>query len=173
MVVSNPIHSAPTGSKDINNKLVFKVAVVALATALINLTPKAAFAEESLTDKVLASLEHYFAAWAAETEEERRHHLEAGWAKDGTYTDPTADVHGREALVQHIGAFASNPQAKNFSIEQASGIDVHHKVLRFAWEMRNAEGKVITPGMDYGEFNDEGKITKIVGFFGPFPKAEE
>ena len=155
------------------NKIVFTVAVAALATALIHLTPQTAFSQESLKEKALGSLEHYFAAWAAETEEERRSHLEAGWATDGTYTDPTADVHGREALVQHIGAFASSPQAKNFSIEQSSGIDVHHKVMRFAWEMRNAEGKVLTPGMDYGEFNDDGKITKIVGFFGPFPKMEE
>lgn len=150
-----------------------RIALLAVLAIFVSVNPHAISAEESLAAKARASLEHYFAAWGEADEDARRIHLEAGWAEHGTYTDPTADVHGREALVKHIGAFASSPQSKSFSIERSSGIDIHHQVFRFAWEMRDASGKVLTPGIDYGEFNDEGKITKIVGFFGPFPKMEE
>ena len=150
-------------------KLSLLLALAVLATIGPNPTP----AQESLASKALASLDHYFAAWGAADEDARRKHLEAGWAENGTYTDPTADVHGREALVQHIGNFASSPQAANFSIERSSGIDIHHRSFRFEWEMRDATGKALTPGIDYGEFDEDGKITKIVGFFGPFPQMKE
>ena len=153
--------------------MIRRITLLTVLTVLVSANPDTVSAEESTAAKARASLEHYFAAWGEADEDARRKHLEAGWAEDGTYTDPTADVHGREALVKHIGAFASTPQSKNFSIERSSGIDIHHRVFRFAWEMRDTSGKVITPGIDYGEFNDEGRITKIVGFFGPFPKMEK
>lgn len=140
---------------------------------LASIAPIKTLAEESLSAKARASLDHYFAAWAASDESERRKHLEAGWADNATYTDPTADVRGREALVKHIGKFKVSPQAANFSIERSSAIDIHHRSFRFEWEMRDSSGKVLTPGIDYGEFDEDGKITKIVGFFGPFPKMKE
>lgn len=122
---------------------------------------------------VKESLNHYFAAWNETDEAARRAHLEKGWAESATYTDPTADVHGREALVKHIGGLLSNPQFKGFSIVRSSGIDVHHRSFRFQWEMKDPSGNVVTPGIDYGEFDESGMITKIVGFFGPYPAKEE
>jgi len=152
--------------------ILIAIVVAACGAAFLNPDPRV-LAEKSLSDKALTSLDHYFAAWGSADEDERRKHLEAGWAEKGTYTDPTADVRSREELVQHIGSFASSPQAKNFSIERSSGIEIHHQVFRFEWEMRNATGAVLTKGFDYGEFDDNGMITKIVGFFGPFPKMKE
>jgi hypothetical protein len=38
--------------------------------------------------------------------------------------------------------------------------------------MKDSSGAAMVTGMDYGEFNNDGKITKIVGFFGPFPKLK-
>lgn len=115
------------------------------------------------------ALENYFASWNEPDAGKRAALLEACWAKDGTYTDPTAHVEGREALVAHIGGFLGNPQFKGFSIVRISGIDEHHDSFRFEWEMRNPAGQPITKGMDYGEIDSDGNIRKIVGFFGPFP----
>jgi len=37
--------------------------------------------------------------------------------------------------------------------------------------MRNG-GEDVLEGMDYGELAADGRISKIVGFFGPFPLAD-
>jgi hypothetical protein len=123
--------------------------------------------------QVLVSLEHYFQSWNTADDDERRKVLKGYWADDATYTDPTVHVDGLEALVKHIAGFQGNPQMKGFSIDRSSGIGVHHRSFRFQWEMKSPTGQVLTPGIDYGEFDDEGRITKIVGFFGPYPKLEE
>jgi len=123
--------------------------------------------------QVLVSLEHYFQAWNEPDDDKRRELLKGHWAEDATYTDPTAHVEGLEALVEHIAAFQNNPQMKGLSLSQASGINIHHRVLRFQWEMKGPDGRVLTPGIDYGEFDEKGQLTKIVGFFGPYPKLKK
>ena len=149
-----------------------KIALPIALILCIGLGPTVGRAEVSLAEKARASLDLYFQAWAESDEAARRALLEQAWADDGTYTDPSAHVEGREALVQHIGDFKSNEQFKGFRIEQSTGIDIHHQSFRFGWEMKDPSGNVVTPGIDYGEFDREGRITKIVGFFGPFPEME-
>ena len=83
-------------------------------------------------DKVMMSLGHYVQAWNEPDEAKRRAHLEASWADDATYTDPTADVRGREALVQHIAGFLS-AQPAGSSIDRVTGVDIHHRSFRFGW----------------------------------------
>ncbi len=123
----------------------------------------AASAEETLR----RSLEHYVQAWNEPDDDARRQHLAAAWTENATYTDPSADVRGREALVRHIAGFLADPELQGFSIVRVTDVDVHHRSFRFGWEMQGPDGQTVTPGIDYGEFNDEGMITKIVGFFGP------
>ncbi|PCJ52955.1 MAG: hypothetical protein COA73_15825 [Candidatus Hydrogenedentota bacterium] len=130
-------------------------------------------AAEPAEDRVKASLAKYLLAWNEPDEAKRRELLTGHWTTSGTYTDPSGHAEGLEGLVAHIGEFKSNPQFKGFSIVRTSGIDIHHQSLRFNWEMRTPNGKILTAGIDYGEFDDEGRITKIVGFFGPFPKMED
>ncbi|HEY8739929.1 MAG TPA: hypothetical protein VIN56_05010 [Candidatus Dormibacteraeota bacterium] len=37
----------------------------------------------------------------------------------------------------------------------------------------DAEGNVTLEGFDVGELGDDGRLTKITGFFGPFPAATD
>lgn len=119
-----------------------------------------------------ASVKTYIEAWGETDTKKRKALLGTAWAEKGTYTDPSADVDGREALVAHIEGFLSNPQFKGFSIVRTSEIDIHHQVFRFQWAMKDPSGKTVTAGFDYGEFDKDGVITKIVGFFGPFPELK-
>ena len=112
----------------------------------------------------------YAAAWAESDEESRRSLLEKAWADDGIYMDPTAKVEGHEALVKHIGGFLA--QMGEARRRRSSGVEVHHDVLRFEWEIVTADGTVVAAGFDYGETAQDGRLKRIVGFFGPFPDLE-
>ena len=111
----------------------------------------------------------YNRAWSEPDYALRQKLLEQIWAEDGTYTDPTAHVAGRKALVDHIGAFFEQFPGAYFVV--TSGIDSHHGKFRFTWRMVLADGKVFLEGIDFGELNSDGKLHRIVGFFGPLAQA--
>lgn len=115
------------------------------------------------TEEIVAT---YGAAWNETDEAKRTALLEQAWADDGAYRDPTAAVDGRAALVAHIGGFQA--MMPGHSIDQASAVDAHDDVFRFAWVMRGG-GEVLLEGVDFGELAPDGRIKRIEGFFGPFP----
>jgi len=153
--------------------MVKKIGFLILLAALAISAQSGVNAQDSAAKQARASLENYFKAWAEPDDAARLKLLETAWAENATYTDPSAHVEGRKALVAHIGGFHKNSKAQGMSIARASGIQFHHNSFRFQWEMRGPDGKALSPGMDYGEFDDKGMITKIVGFFGPFPEMEK
>jgi hypothetical protein len=107
----------------------------------------------------------YSAAWNEPDAQRRRELLEKVWASDGTYTDPQSHVEGREALFEHIGGFLkSSPGAR---IIQSSHVDFHHGMFRFAWKFVGGDGKTVMEGIDFGALAPDGKLQRIVGFFGP------
>ena len=74
---------------------------------------------------------------------------------------------GRDALATQIATVrASRPGAR---LEFMSGIDVHHNVVRFLWRLVRADGTCGDTSIDFGEVGPDGRLIKIVGFFGPPP----
>jgi hypothetical protein len=109
----------------------------------------------------------YVNAWNEPDTDARRRLLESAWGDGATYTDPTAHVAGRDALVAHIAGFqASMPGAR---IVATSGVDEHHGRVRFTWSLLGSDGSTVTEGIDFGEVGADGKLRSIVGFFGPPP----
>jgi hypothetical protein len=111
----------------------------------------------------------YASAWLHADESARRRALEAAWADDGAYCDPTALVEGREALVEHIGGFQARMPAHQLAV--TSDVEEHHGFLRFAWAIQDGDGNVVLEGIDFGELAGDGRLRRIVGFFGPPPAA--
>lgn len=145
----------------------YTLAVTLLLTTL-GAVVAPSFADSKPEEQILQSLQIYFQAWNEPVADKRDALLKDCWADNAEYTDPGTHAKGRAALSIEIGKFLGNEQLKGFSIVQASNIDVHHRVFRFQGEMRDPDGNTVSPGMDYGEYDDQGRITKIVGFFARF-----
>jgi len=112
------------------------------------------------------TITRYAAAWNEPDADARRRLLERSWSESGTYTDPTAHVEGRAALDKHIAEYLTT-QPAGTRIVLSSAIDTHHGRFRFAWKMLRPDGTAAIDGMDYGELDPDGRISRIVGFFGP------
>jgi hypothetical protein len=111
----------------------------------------------------------YGAAWNETDAERRRRLLELAWAEHGVYLDPTAHVEGRAALHAHIAGFHAQMPGARLSL--TSGVDEHHGRIRFTWVMRGADGATVVEGVDFGDLDADGRLVRIVGFFGPPPPA--
>jgi hypothetical protein len=119
----------------------------------------------------MAALEHiilaYVAAWNEADSGKRRMLLETSWAENGIYSDPTAQVSGREALVQHLGKLIERFADQRVLL--TSGVDEHHGLIQFTWARVGSDGRKIRQGIDFGEVAADGRLVRITGFFGPPP----
>ena len=115
-----------------------------------------------------ATVTKYMAAWNEADAAIRQSLLEQCWADRGVYIDPNVELDGREQLSQYIAKVqAARPGAR---LEFVSGIDAHHDVVRFLWRRVNSDGTFGDTSIDFGEIGPDGRLTKIVGFFGDAPK---
>jgi hypothetical protein len=115
------------------------------------------------------SFDHMLDAWNERDLGRLRGHLEAALAPDVVFIDPTIETHGLAEFEKNVRDFqAKYPQAE---IRRASGIDSHHQIHRYSWEIVHG-GKVFLLGFDVAETTAEGKVCKVLGFFGPLPGLE-
>jgi hypothetical protein len=109
----------------------------------------------------------YLAAWNEPDEAKRRGFIERCWADDGLYCDPLSDGRGRDALNGFIAGM--HGQQAGARIELTSGVEQHHNQIRFAWAFIGPDGKRAIEGIDVGELAADGKLARIVGFWGSPP----
>jgi hypothetical protein len=109
------------------------------------------------------------AAWTATDDEKRLALLEQSWAPDGVFHDPQGRVEGREALAKHIAGFQQ--AMVGHRIDATTGVQAYDdRYLRFGWKMYGPDGNELLEGVDFGEFDEDGRIKLIVGFWGPWPE---
>ena len=115
-------------------------------------------------DEAVEIVTKYMAAWNEADGARRNALLEQCWADGGVYVDPGVELAGRDALAQRIAKIqAGRPGAR---VEFMSGVDVHHRVLRFLWRLVRADKSFGDISIDFGEIGRDGRLIKIIGFFG-------
>jgi hypothetical protein len=113
------------------------------------------------TNDVVA--EQYQAAWNIADRDARSDSLTGAFAANGRYVDPTIDISGRPALVDHIDGWLS--QQSTAVIAPVGGVEQRGDVATFAWEITGA-GFANSVGLDVALRSEDGELTFIAGFFG-------
>jgi hypothetical protein len=116
-------------------------------------------------EKLEELVDLYARAWTDPDPGGRRRNLEETVTEAATYTDPTAHVEGHEAFAAHIDAF--HERMPGHRIERVTAVDAYGTVARFGWQLVDASGTSLHVGLDFVELADDGRIARIVGFFGP------
>lgn len=88
-------------------------------------------------------------------------------AEDLQFVGPQAgEVTGREAFVDTIRALREQAPSDDVRIRRTTEIDEHHGWLRFGWEFVDQSGEAFAHGTDVAKVGSDGKLAKIVVFFG-------
>src|SRR5690349_15992163 len=116
-------------------------------------------------------IDTYCSAWNEPDPKRRDEIIRVVWNEAGTYIDPTAKLVGRKELSDHIGIVLA--QYVGARVIRTSTIDAHHGMLRFAWKMTLPDGKSLPEGIDFGEIASDGRLQRIVGFFGSLAQREQ
>jgi|SRR5215471_118839 len=118
---------------------------------------------------ITTTVDTYLAMWNETDAARRGDDIERAWAGDGSYIDPQLEARGHAALGEMVAAV--HARFPGYSFRRVSGIDTHHNVVRFAWELVSPDGPVAVAGLDVGVLTPDGRLQSITGFFGDL--AEE
>jgi hypothetical protein len=114
-----------------------------------------------------SAVSDYCAAWSVTDRGARDRMLAQVWASDGVYSDPEPTLAaGRAALSDAIADFQHHYPGTHF---RCSAPQIHHRFMRVTWVLLRADGTQVTHGVDFYDMARDGRIQRIVGFFGEPP----
>jgi hypothetical protein len=115
------------------------------------------------TPQIGDPLAAYGAAWLETDPDRRLALLEAAWAIDAVYCDPSDHVAGRAALATHIENTQSMLPGGRVQITTTPVR--HHDSAFFRWAIVDAEGSTVLTGFDVVQLDAAGRIARLTGFF--------
>ncbi|HEX5993955.1 MAG TPA: nuclear transport factor 2 family protein [Jiangellales bacterium] len=120
--------------------------------------------------QALRCVDAYIDAWNQPEADRRRQILAQVMTDESTYVDPNTAVDSRTALLDYIDGVLNRSPGRQ--IVRTSEVDVHHLVARFNWRLLRSDGTQGAESVDFVEFTRDGRIRRVVGFFGPLAVAE-
>ena len=111
-------------------------------------------------------VENCIAVWNETDPTARRRGIDAVFAPGARYTDPLADVTGRDALDAVIAAVQAQFPGLVFTL---GPVDAHHDIARFTWELGPAGGESLVVGFDVVSVGADGLIHSVHGFLDKVP----
>ncbi len=114
------------------------------------------------TESFRATWATYQAAWEDVSPDERLRLLNESVADDCVYTDPNRQTNNRAELIDYIEKFRAGMPGGTFKNHQFTD---HHQQSLAGWMLYNANGSELQPGNSYAHFGDDGRITRVTGFF--------
>ena len=120
-----------------------------------------------LTTDVTTTVDGYLAAWNERDPQRRAELIERVWAPDGQLIDPPMAGERHEGISAMAEAMHTHYEGHRF--ERISGVDAHHEHVRFAWQLVGPDGQVALTGLDVADVAGDGRLARVVGFFGDVP----
>lgn len=115
-------------------------------------------------------IDRYLAAYGDPDKTRRTLAVSGIWAEGGELIDPPLTATGHGQIVAQSDALLSQFPGHRF--RRSSGVDAHHGFARYAWQLISPADVVVLEGFDVAQTNDQGKLQRVVGFFGPLPAFE-
>lgn len=109
-------------------------------------------------------LNHMLNAWNERDPGKVRAHLDLALAEDVRFSDPNIEVHGIDQFEQMIHEFRR--EHPNAVCSRTSDIDMHHRLCRYHWAIHDGD-QLLLPGFDVVETEESGRVSLVLGFFGP------
>ena len=114
-------------------------------------------------------IQNYDAAWNAPDVDERRRLLEAALVEESELDEPRGRFPGREMILERINGFCERfPGAR---VDVTTNVDEHNGFARYGWQIMGGDGNLILDGIDVMERACDGRLGRVVMFFGDLHPA--
>jgi uncharacterized protein YndB with AHSA1/START domain len=120
---------------------------------------------EQLSATAESSIDAYVAAWGETDSARRLALLERCWAERALFADSMGSAEGRNELDAYIAAAQRfMPGAR---LERLGSVMLVLDRARFAWRAVSADGQALGAGVNFTEFDGDGRIARLSGFWDP------
>ena len=120
-----------------------------------------------------ASLDHlvdtHLAAYAEPDAAHRLQLLRSVWSTEGRLVDPPFESRGHQGISDQAATLLSQFPGHRF--ERTTAVDAHHQTLRYGWRLVSPAGAAVVEGIDVADLDVDGRLSRVVGFFGAQPPA--
>jgi hypothetical protein len=106
--------------------------------------------------------EKYASTWKMTKREDRLAVFAEVLAGSAIYTDPLVQAKSWEELIRYMEDFHQQVPGGYFVTTYFLS---HHKKSIAKWEMKSGENITLGTGISYGEYDDDGKLVSMNGFF--------
>jgi hypothetical protein len=106
--------------------------------------------------------DRYVASWKVQSLAEKRALFETCLAPGSRYTDPLRVAQGWDELLAYMVEFQKQAPGAHFVTEYFAS---HHQKSIARWKMLSADAAPIGEGMSYGEYDANGLLVAMTGFF--------
>jgi hypothetical protein len=96
--------------------------------------------------------------------------IERVFAPDARLVDPPLAAEGHGPIAAQADALLAQFPGHRF--RRSTGVDAHHHVARYGWQLIDPSGRVVLEGCDFVEVEAGGRLAQVNGFFGPLPAHE-
>jgi len=126
---------------------------------------------ETATTTTLAEVvDTHLRAYCEPDENRRAGLLRAAWSPEGELIDPPFDGVGIDGISGMVDILLEHYPAHRF--QRTTDIDAHHASARYGWSLVSPDGEHAVTGTDIVDLGDNGKIRRILGFFGDQPTTQ-
>lgn len=113
---------------------------------------------------ITATIDTHLAAYCEPDPARRGGLIAAAWAEGGTLVDPPFDGTGRAGIAALTGQVLAHYPDHRF--RRNTAVDAHHGLARYGWELVAPDGSAAVTGTDVVETDDDGRLVRVVRFFG-------
>lgn len=109
----------------------------------------------------------YIAMWNETDPAARAELIKKVWTETAVYTDPLTSVTGHAGISAVVDAVRG--QFPGFTFRIGGGVDAHHDLARFTWELAQGDGAALAVGFDVAVTAEDGRIASVLGFLDKVP----
>jgi hypothetical protein len=125
--------------------------------------------KESAMSDLTTTIDTHLAAYGEPDPTKRADLVRQVWATDGQLLDPPLEGAGHDGIAA-LGDIVQAHYAGH-TFRRTSAVDAHHGFARYSWDLVTPSGAVAISGLDVVQVDDDGRLVRIVGFFGPLADA--
>jgi hypothetical protein len=119
----------------------------------------------SPTTTLTETIDSHLEAYAMADVDRRNALVAANWNEDGELLDPPLEGRGRAEISALADVVVTHYAGHRFV--RTTAVDAHHGFARYGWDLVGPDDAIAISGIDVAQFDDAGKLLRIVGFFGP------
>src|SRR3954453_22699435 len=115
------------------------------------------------------TIDTHLAAYCEPDAERRAVLVGEVWSPQGQLVDPPMEGEGLDAIVGLGDVVVTHYPGHTFT--RTTSVDEHHGYARYGWALGAPDGSVALSGTDVATVDTDGRLVKVVGFFGDLEAA--